>query len=212
MSQVSNRTRGISSYLTIMTGIMTKTMSLYSLAAIGAWQAISNVYSYLYPPKAAIGAWQTISMTVMLTTLALCSLQYLASKRIGTAAIMKNWQYNDEAGTPSPHNGSLLQNSEVRDEYEYSNADCNFSGGKMPKSHVFRALDALCETTFKEGKHKGLRFVDVIAKDPEYHKYLRNQEYHKYLRNQSKRFKAVYKMYITYADLMEMIPTMKENE
>ena len=194
MSQVSNRTRGISSYLTIMTGIMTKTMSLYSLAAIGAWQAISNVYSYLYPPKAAIGAWQTISMTVMLTTLALCSLQYL---------LMKKWQYDDEAATPSPHNVSLLQNSEVRDEYEYSNADCNFSGGKMPKSHVFRALDALCETTFKEGKHKGLRFVDVIAKDPEYHKYLRNQ---------SKRFKAVYKMYITYADLMEMIPTMKENE
>ena len=177
-----------------MTGIMTKTMSLYSLAAIGAWQAISNVYSYLYPPKAAIGAWQTISMTVMLTTLALCSLQYL---------LMKKWQYDDEAATPSPHNVSLLQNSEVRDEYEYSNADCNFSGGKMPKSHVFRALDALCETTIKEGNHKGLRFVDVIAKDPEYHKYLRNQ---------SKRFKAVYKMYITYADLMEMIPTMKENE
>ena len=72
----------------------------------------------------------------------------------------------------------------------------------MLKSNVFRALDALCETTFKEGKHKGLRFVDVIAKDPEYHKYLRNQ---------SEKFKEVYKMYITYADLMEMIPTMGNN-
>ena len=202
MSQVSNRTRGISSYLSIMTGIMTKTMLLYSLAAIGAWQAISKVYYLFYPPKAAIAAWQTISITVMLTTLALCSLQYLASKRIGTAAIMKNWQYNDEAGTPSPHNGSLLQNSEVRDEYAYSNADCKFSGGTMLKSNVFRALDALCETTFREGKHKGLRFVDVHLKDPEYHKYLRNQ---------SKKFKEVYKMYITYADLMEMIPTMGNN-
>ena len=144
MSQVSNRTRGISSYLTIMTGIMTKTMLLYSLAAIGAWQAISKVYYLFYPPKAAIAAWQTISITVMLTTLALCSLQYL---------LMKNLQYDDEAATPSPHNLSLLRNSEVRDEYAYSNADCNFPGGKMPKSNVFRALVALGETTFKEGKH-----------------------------------------------------------
>ena len=92
MSQVSNRTRGISSYLTIMTGIMTKTMLLYSLAAIGAWQAISKVYYLFYPPKAAIAAWQTISITVMLTTLALCSLLYLASK-LRLRAHFHNWYY-----------------------------------------------------------------------------------------------------------------------
>ena len=69
------------------------------------------------------------------------------------------------------------------------------------KGNVYRALDALCGTVFKEGKHKGERFIDVISKDPAYSKFLQDQP---------KKFKEVYGMFVTYADLMEMLPTMRD--